>query len=236
MNPRLSIIIPVYKESARIGATLHAILDLNIPIPFEIIVSDGESPPSTRTLLKADKTICLRHPVKGISSPRGRGVQLNAGAKAARGDLFFFLHADTRIDQKGMDLMIDAWRNHSPPFFCGAFDLRIDSKRKVFRLIERVASVRSRITKLPYGDQGIFISRQLFEKINGFPNVSLMEDVGIMMKIKRKKVTPVFLPHTICTSARRWKNQGILFTTLRNWVLISLYLLGVPPRVLTRYY
>lgn len=236
MNPRLSIIIPVYRESSLISATLHAILDLKIPIPFEIIVSDGESPPSTLARLASDKTIPLRHPVKGISSPKGRGVQLNSGAKTAGGELFFFLHADTRMDQKGMDLMIDAWQNQGTRFFCGAFDLRIDSERKVFRLIEKIASVRSRITRLPYGDQGIFISRQLFEKINGFPDVPLMEDVGIMMKIKDKKVTPVFLPHTICTSARRWENQGILFTTLRNWLLISLYLLGVPPRVLTRYY
>jgi rSAM/selenodomain-associated transferase 2 len=236
MNPRLSIIIPVYRESSLISETLHAILDLKISIPFEIIVSDGESPPSTLARLAAGKTIHSCHQIKGISSPRGRGVQLNAGAKAAGGSLLFFLHADTRIDQKGMDLMIGACQNHGTPFFWGAFDLRIDSKKKVFRMIEKIASVRSRITKLPYGDQGIFMSRQLFEEIRGFPDVPLMEDVGIMKKIKRKAIPPVFLPHTICTSARRWENQGILFTTLRNWLLICLYLLGVPPRVLTKYY
>ena len=235
MNPRLSIIIPVYRESSLISETLQAILDLKIPIPFEIIVADGESPPSTLAQLQTDKTIPWPK-VLGISSPRGRGTQLNAGAKVACGELLFFLHADTRMDQKGIELMIAAWQDQGTDFFCGAFDLHIDSEKNIFRLIEKIASVRSRITKLPYGDQGIFMSRQLFKKINGFPDVPLMEDVGIMEKIKKTNVAPVFLSHTISTSARRWENQGIIFTTMKNWVLISLYLLGVPPRVLTKFY
>ncbi len=236
MKKRLSIIIPVYRETTFISATIHSILDLKIPIPFEIIVSDGESTHSTLSLLKEDKTISCRHPVKLISSPLGRGSQLNAGAKAAEGDLFFFLHADTRMDQKGVDLMITAWQDHVDPLFCGAFDLHIDSEKKVFRMIEKIASLRSRFTKIPYGDQGIFMSRQLFEKINGFPDIPIMEDVGIMSKVKSVSITPIFLSHTIVTSARRWKNQGILYTTVKNWILLCLYLLGIPPRVLTKHY
>ncbi len=236
MKKKLSIIIPVYREAAFISGTIHSILDLKICVPFEIIVSDGESTRSTLSLLKKDKTISCRHPVKLIPSPLGRGSQLNAGAKAALGELFFFLHADTRMDQKGMDLMIAAWQDHVDPLFCGAFDLHINSEKKVFRMIEKIASLRSRFTKIPYGDQGIFMSRQLFEKINGFPDIPIMEDVGIMSKVKSVSITPIFLSHTITTSARRWKDQGILYTTVKNWVLISLYLLGIPPNVLTKHY
>jgi rSAM/selenodomain-associated transferase 2 len=236
MCPKLSIIIPVYRESAIISATLHAVLDMKIPIPFEIIVSDGESPPTTLHHLQSDKTFLPAAPIKLISAPRGRGCQLNAGAKAAAGEWFFFLHADTRMDQKGMDLMIKVWRDHVARYFCGAFDLHIDSERKIFRMIEKTASVRSRLTKIPYGDQGIFMSQKLFEKINGFPNVPIMEDVGIMSKIKKQAVTPVFIAHPVSTSARRWEQQGVLFTSVRNWILIGLYLFGISPRVLAKYY
>ena len=236
MKKRLSIIIPVYREAAFISATIHSILDLKIPISFEIIVSDGESTHSTLSFLKEDKTISYRHPVKLISSPLGRGSQLNAGAKAAEGELLFFLHADTRMDQKGLDLMIAAWQDHVDPLFCGAFDLHIDSGKKVFRMIEKIASLRSRFTKIPYGDQGLFMSRQLFEEINGFPDIPIMEDVGIMSKVKKLSISPIFLPHTIATSARRWKDQGIVYTTFKNWILICLYLLGIPPGVLTKHY
>jgi len=236
METRLSIIIPVYREAALISTTIHAILDLKIPVPFEIIISDGESTHSTLSHIETDKTLSCRHQIKLISTSKGRGTQLNAGAKVAAGELLFFLHADTRMDQKGMDLMMAAWQDQVDPLFCGAFDLHIDSKKKVFRMIEKIASIRSRITKIPYGDQGIFMSRPLFEKINGFPDSPIMEDVGIMSKVKRLSIPPLFLPHTIATSARRWKDQGILFTTFRNLVLICLYLIGIPPGVLAKYY
>jgi rSAM/selenodomain-associated transferase 2 len=236
MKPRLSIIIPVYREAFLISSTIHAILKIKIPIHFEIIVSDGESNTSTLTHLREDKTLPRKHPIKLISAPRGRGPQLNAGVKAAVGELFIFLHADTRMDQKGMNRLLTSWQDHVDPLFCGAFDLQIDSEKKVFRMIEKVASARSRLTKIPYGDQGIFMSRQLFEKINGFPNIPIMEDVGIMSKVKKLSVTPVFLPHTISTSARRWEDQGILYTTLRNWILICLYFLGISPEMLAKYY
>lgn len=236
MNPKLSIIIPVYRESAFILETLHSLLEIDISIPFEIIVSDGESPPTTLTHLQLDKTLVQKYPIRLISAAKGRGPQLNAGAKMAVGEWLFFLHADTRMDQKGMDLMINAWQNQVDSLFCGAFDLHIDSGKKIFRMIEKIASARSRLTKIPYGDQGIFMSRNLFEKIKGFPEIPIMEDVGIMSKIKKQGVIPVFIAHPISTSARRWKDQGILFTSVRNWILICLYFLGIPPRVLVKFY
>jgi len=236
MSVRLSIIIPVFRESALISETIESILDLNIPIPFEILVSDGESIHSTLESLRRDKRLHIRHPVKLIPSVKGRGPQMNAGVRQASGQLLFFLHADTRLDQRGMDLMIKAWQDHGDPLFCGAFDLHIHSGKKIFRIIEKTASLRSRLLKIPYGDQGIFMSRKLFDKVGGFPDTPIMEDVGIMSKIKKLDIAPIFLAHPIATSARRWEDQGVLYTTFRNWILICLYILGVSPKMLTKYY
>ncbi len=236
MEKTLSIIIPVFQESAVISNTLQGLAALKIPLPFEIIICDGEGCHSTLAHLRQDHPGLGCLPLKLIGALPGRGPQLNAGARAAQGDLLLFLHADTRLDQKGLDLMIQAWQNQEETFFCGAFDLSIDSEKKIFRLIEKTASLRSRLLKIPYGDQGIFMTRQLFERVGGFPPTPIMEDVGIMSKIKKIDITPRFLDHSITTSARRWEDQGILYTTLRNWGLILLYLLGISPGRLARYY
>lgn len=234
MKRKLSIIIPVYKEANLISSTLDTLFSLQFPIPFEIIIADGE--PGHSTLARLEEYPGLGGPIKRVKASKGRGPQLNAGAEMADGDLFFFLHADTRVDQKGMDLMIKAWRDHVGSFFCGAFDLSIDSEKKVFRIIEKTASFRSRFFKIPYGDQGIFMSRPLFEQIGGFPDTPIMEDVGLMSRVKKASITPTFLPHAIATSSRRWENQGVIFTTLRNWTLMILYFLGISPRTLAKYY
>jgi len=230
----LSIIIPVYKESRTIHHTLAHLFSLGIPQAFEVVVVDGEK--ALSTLRALEKTPGLPPQVRPIPSARGRGLQMNAGAVAARGDLFFFLHADTRLDQAGMDEMLAAWHSRRSSRFCGAFDLAIDSPKPWFRLIEKTASIRSRLTRLPYGDQGIFISRHFFSALGGFPRVPLMEDVGLMTAVKHTGARPLFLGRHIRTSARRWNRQGVVFTTLRNWTLICLYGLGVSPHRLDRFY
>ena len=230
----LSIIIPVYKESRTIHHTLAHLFSLGIPQAFEVVVVDGEK--ALSTLRALEKTPGLPPQVRPIPSARGRGLQMNAGAVAARGDLFFFLHADTRLDQAGMDEMLAAWHSRRSSRFCGAFDLAIDSPKPWFRLIEKTASIRSRLTRLPYGDQGIFISRHFFTALGGFPRVPLMEDVGLMRKIRRHHVRPVFLPHAVKTSARRWESRGVIHATIRNWVLILLFFARVPPERLAKFY
>jgi len=233
----LSIIIPVYKESQIIGNTLDHLFSLAVPLAFETIVVDGEASRSTlNAIIKTD----ARRPEPSrlilLPSPKGRGTQLNTGAAAARGHLFFFLHADTRLDQAGMDQMVAAWQGRKSSRFCGAFDLAIDSPEPWFRLMEKTASLRSRLTRIPYGDQGIFISRHLFEAIGGFPQVPLMEDVGLMAAVKKEGGRPLFLDRHIRTSARRWKRQGVIFGILRNWLLIGLWAIGVSPHRLDRFY
>ncbi len=174
--------------------------------------------------------------IRRLTSDRGRGPQMNAGARAAKGDLFFFVHADSRPDPAGIREMTEAWQASNSALFCGAFDLAIDSNRPVFRIIERTASLRSRLTQVPYGDQGIFISRALFEAVGGFPDQPLMEDVGLMSAVKKTGIRPVILSQKILTSARRWTTRGIVKTTLSNWMFISLYALGVPPEKLAEWY
>lgn len=231
---QLSVIIPVYRETDRIGQTLDRLTALSIPVSHEIIVVDGEPGASTLAYLSSRSRSGPR--LCPISSPRGRGTQLNAGAKASRGRLLFFLHADSLPCQAGMSAMLRAWDASDPSRFCGAFDLSIDSPRPWFRMIEKTASLRSRLTRIPYGDQGIFMSRRLFSRIGGFPEVPLMEDVGLMAAVKKAGVTPVFLDHAILTSARRWESEGAVYTTLRNWLLIILYACGVPPEKLADWY
>ncbi len=231
---QLSIIIPVYRETQRISKTLKSLLDLSIPIPFEILVVDGEPTATTLKYLKSQPDVDPG--IRLIKSALGRGTQMNAGARISKGKLFFFLHADTRLDQPGMDALLQAWQHSVPARVCGAFDLTIDSPKPWFRVIEKTASFRSRLTGIPYGDQGIFISRTLFERVGGFPDVPLMEDVGLMSAVKRTKIRPMFLDYKILTSARRWETQGLAYTTLRNWIFILLYLLGVSPEKLAAWY
>lgn len=230
----VSIIIPVYKEQKNIVRTLTALTALFEAIPHEILVVDGEATASTLSFLNG--CTCPGRGIRLLTSPRGRGPQMNAGARAAKGDLLFFVHADSRPDRTGVESMAAAWQEAPSALFCGAFDLAIDSDRPIFRIIEKTASLRSRLTRIPYGDQGIFISRTLFKAVGGFPDQPLMEDVGLMSVVKKKGVRPVFLKQKMQTSARRWETQGLIYTTLRNWIIITLYILGVPPEKLSTWY
>jgi hypothetical protein len=118
----------------------------------------------------------------------------------------------------------------------GAFDLGIDSKRFAFRVIEKMASWRSRLTRIPYGDQAIFIRADYFRQLGGFRNIPIMEDVELMQRIKQKKGEIKIISKRVLTSPRRWEKEGIVFCTLRNWFLISLYFMGVRPETLARLY
>ena len=232
MAATLSIIIPVYREGRRIQKCTNRLESLDFPWPVEIIIADGEPEMTTCKKLVPGSRI----PVISLSASRGRGPQLNAGAGRATGKVLLFLHVDTRLDQRGVDLLSRTLDAQNAPWFCGAFDLAIDSPRRPFRCIEQLASLRSRLTRLPYGDQAIFVSSALFKFVNGFPDYPIMEDVALMQRIKRTRIRPIFIPHRVVTSARRWQKQGLIYTTIRNWTLILLYLVGVHPRRLNRFY
>ncbi len=237
---KLSIIIPVYRETLRICPRVDQLLGLELPRDVEIIIVDGE--PGAPTLSHLKRSRSLPPFVIPVESEKGRGVQMNAGAAKASGDLLFFLHVDTVLDQTAIDRMAQRFsslastKDKTFHRFCGAFDLHINSGKQIFRVIEKAASLRSRLSRIPYGDQGIFMSKALFDAIGGFPDVPIMEDVGIMKKIKAKRIRPIFLDHALSTSARRWEQEGVVYTTVRNWILICLYALGADPRLLARFY
>jgi rSAM/selenodomain-associated transferase 2 len=223
----VSIIIPVLDEARSVNTTLSRLFREVDEPNDEVIVVDGDCQGGTLSVIDDDRVI-------GIRSPAGRAIQMNAGVGVAGGDLLLFLHADTRLPPGGLSLIRRELDRRG--VVGGAFDLAIDSPRFAFRLIEQVASLRSRLTRIPYGDQAIFIRKGAFEQLGGFPLVPIMEDVALMGRIRRHGWPIIILPHRVRTSPRRWEREGALYTTLRNWGLMTLYLMGVSPVRLARYY
>jgi rSAM/selenodomain-associated transferase 2 len=227
MTSKFSFIIPVFREEAVINQTIDVIRSLEKSTKAEIIVVDGHPAGDTLREIKDDA-------VKKLLATKGRGNQLNSGAACASGDILIFLHADTRLPVAALERIASAL--HDGNCIGGAFDLGIDSDRFAFRVIEKAASWRSRRTRIPYGDQAVFIRADYFRKLGGYRNIPIMEDVDLMQRIKRNKGKIIILSDRVLTSPRRWQSEGIIFCTLRNWLLISLFLLGVKPAVLRRFY
>lgn len=222
-----SVIIPVLNEAEGINSLIHHLRKLGSSSACEIIVVDGD--PQARTI-----NAIRDEDVVKIAGEKGRGRQMNAGAELARGRVLIFLHADTTLPPGAIEKIDHALEE--PKYVGGAFDLRIDSDRLFLRYISMRASHRSRWNRLPYGDQAIFLRKDYFERIGRFKDIPLMEDVDLMMRIRKDKKRICILPDKVTTSARRWQRDGALFTTLRNQVLVALFRLGVSPSRLARYY
>ena len=227
MKYQISVIIPVLNEEHIINQTIAQLAHLNRHDTAEIIVVDGDPLGSTINRI-------LDPGVTKITAPAGRAVQMNAGARSARGDHLLFLHADVRLPMDAFE-KIEAVlaRRHVA---AGAFALGISSRRKAFRIIEWGVAVRGRLTQIPYGDQAIFTSKQLFFQLGGFKEILLLEDVELMRRIKKKGRRIAILPAKVAASPRRWEKEGLLYCTLRNWALILLYRLGVSPERLAKFY
>ena len=226
MGAAVSIIIPVLNEQARIGEAIGRI---------RFLTDGGRRRSSSPTATRRGGP-CGRSPraPAGVPLRAGRGRQLNRAAGVASGDGLIFLHADTKLPSDALVSIGNAFCD--PTLAGGAFDLAIDSPRRFFRLIERVASIRTRLTRIPYGDQAIFLRRDWFRSLGGFREIPIMEDVDLMRRLKRSGGRIVILPEPVLTSARRWEQEGILYATLRNWTLVTLFLLGVDARLLARKY
>ena len=227
MNHAISVIIPVWNEPSLINDTVRTIFALPYEGDLEVIAVDGSAEGETIRAIR-DKR------VRTLVSERGRSRQMNRGAYSARGDVLLFLHADTELPPKALKEISRLMAGGE--VMAGAFDLEIQSERPVFRLIEHAASLRSRITRIPYGDQAIFIRKDYFHAIGDFREIPLMEDVELMRRIRKAGGKISIIPEKVKTSSRRWEKEGVLFCTLRNWALITLYLLGVPPERLARFY
>lgn len=224
MQPLLSVVIPVYREPYEIGRCLAYLAGCPGIDECEIIVSEGDRGASI-----VPSTIL---PVRVVSSPPGRGTQLNAAAAIARGSGLVFLHVDTRPPRAFVRLVTHALADR----VAGAFDLQIDSTHPLVRLIGAVGLVRSRLTRIPYGDQVQFIRRDAFAMIGGFPEIPIMEDVALMDRLREAGAKISILRPPAVTSGRRWSREGAAGTTLRNWRVMLAYRSGIrPERLRLRY-
>ncbi|MEA3011220.1 MAG: hypothetical protein QOJ91_2912 [Sphingomonadales bacterium] len=216
----ISVVIPALNAADWIGLCLVAVREAD-----EIVVVDGGSSDGTAA-------IALRNGARVVQAPRGRGLQLAAGAAAAKGDWLLFLHADTRLEpgwRQAADRHAERQRGKAA---CFRFRLDADGWRP--RLIEAGVALRVRCLRLPYGDQGLLISRRLYDGIGGYRPLALMEDVDLVRRIGGVRMERLGIAAT--TSADRWRRGGWLRTSVRNLILLALYRCGISPERLKRLY
>ncbi len=220
---RISVIVPTLNEETTIAATLRALLSLT---PYEILVVDGGSHDRTRA-------IGDRLGVRVLAAQCGRARQMNHGARQATGDVLLFVHADTRLPASALDDIAVALRDANCPG--GRFDVELDGAHWMFRIIGALINYRSRLTKVATGDQALFVRREVFERIAGFPDLPLMEDIAFCRSLKR--IGRIACLHSrVVTSARRWEKNGLWRTIVKMWTLKLCYLAGVSPGRLKQFY
>ncbi|GMQ84055.1 MAG: TIGR04283 family arsenosugar biosynthesis glycosyltransferase [Gammaproteobacteria bacterium] len=219
---QLSIIIPALDEAESIIALLQQLQPLRTR-GHEVILVDGGS---------KDETVALAEPLvdRLLITPTGRARQMNAGATVANGQILWFVHADSGIPDKADELIVKSDCN-----MWGRFNVHLSGDSILLRVVERLMNLRSRITGIATGDQGIFVSRTLFERIGGYADLPLMEDVDLSKRLKREQ-RPVCVQHTLTTSSRRWEQRGIVRTIFLMWYLRLAWSLGVPAARLATHY
>jgi rSAM/selenodomain-associated transferase 2 len=225
MPPRLSIIMPVLDEAAGLAQTLSLLAPFRAQ-GVEVVVVDGGS-------RDASVAIAGESCDKLVRSERGRARQMNAGTEAATGRLLLFLHADTRLPDDALQQIeqgIAATGRH-----WGRFDIRLSGAHPMLRVVEWSMNHRSRWTRIMTGDQAMFVSREYFSAVGGFPDLALMEDLAISRRLKRQG-RPLCLTGPVVSSSRRWEEGGILRTILLMWRLRLAWFLGASPEALARRY
>jgi len=223
-SPRLAIIIPALNEAATLPQLLGDLASLSIE--HEILVADGGSTDST---LKVSAEAGARV----ITGARGRGAQMAAAARTTRAEVLCFLHADVRLGAASCEALQDV--ASQPLDAAWAFRLRIDAAGWGYRLIELGANLRSGVLRLPYGDQGLIVSREAYEDAGGFLSLPLMEDVTFVRALRRR--VPVrLLPVSVRVSPRRWEREGLVARTLTNWTLLGAWMIGASPQRLANWY
>lgn len=221
----ISVVIPTLNEEKTIGECIEAIRFESADI--EIVVADGGSGDKTLEIASGYPEVAV------VASGRGRGIQLNAGAAAATGDILLFLHADTILERDWAKIIPESLEEYS--VVGGAFTFAVNNPSLKYRLVELWVGLRCALCRLPYGDQAIFIRKDLFIKLNGFRDIPLMEDVELVERMKKAgRIT--MLNKKAFTSDRRWSSKGLIRTAAINQLTMMLYKFGVSPEKLFRLY
>lgn len=222
---RLSIIVPTLNEAEQIENTLLALQELRL-YGSEVIVADGGS---------TDDTMFLAAPLadKVLRTPRGRASQMNAGAAVTEGNVLLFLHADTLLPDRA-DLLILVGLATSGRVW-GRFDVHITGQPLMLKVVAWMMNWRSRLTSIATGDQAMFVQRDAFITVGGFPDQPLMEDIELSVRLKRFS-PPLCLSTQVVTSGRRWESRGVWRTMLLMWGLRLSYFIGVRVDMLARFY
>ncbi len=220
---QISVIIPTLNEEAVLEKTLSTLRERG---QAEVIVVDGGSKDQTQAIAR-------RYADRLLSSPPGRARQMNLGAEVAKGEVLLFLHADTLLPEHFTEILAQTLSD--PSVVGGRFDVKLDGRRWIFRVVETLISFRSRLTRTATGDQAIFIRRQAFFALGKYPEVPLMEDIALSRKMKRAGRVAC-LRECVVTSSRRWEKNGVLRTIVLMWVLKLGYFAGIPPARLKAFY
>ena len=229
--PMLSVVIPTLNADRSLARSLAAIVPGAVAgLVKDVVVVDGGS--SDETVAVAEEAGC-----NVVHARKGRGQQLAEGARCARGDWFLFLHADTELEagwEHEVHEFIDAAMAGGDIKRAACFRFRLNATGMKARWIERSVALRCTVFALPYGDQGLVMSRRLYDEIGGYAQIPMMEDVDIVGRIGRRRMT--FLRHVALTSAERYTRDGFFARAARNIFCLTLYYLRVPPQVLLRIY
>ena len=225
----LSVIVPVRNEQP---TTLESLVDLAHHAGVtEVIVVDTSDQHSTVDKLNALQTEFETIRVVHSQTP-GRAHQMNQGGRLATGEILWFIHADTRVPPDAAARIVDSVSVNHP---WGRFDVRFDNSSKRMKLVAFTMNWRSALTGICTGDQAIFLTRDLFDQLGGFPDIAIMEDVALTRQLKRT-ASAIRLRQPVTTSARRWESHGYLKTVVQMWLMRLLFWIGIAPGTLARLY
>ncbi|OOZ41487.1 hypothetical protein BOW53_03695 [Solemya pervernicosa gill symbiont] len=223
----ISVVIPVLNDAIALHSLLLQLNDQRDEM-VELIVVDGGS---------SDESVALAHELadRVVVTRSGRALQMNAGADVARGDILWFIHADTVLPATALVLLHQAINQQSSPEVWGRFDVSIEPKTALIGVVEKMMNLRSQQTGVATGDQAIFVTTRLFWRVGGYPSIALMEDVALSKRL-RQVARPIALHERVVTSGRRWLQRGVVRTILLMWWLRLCYLIGVDPQRLSSWY